>query len=260
VNCVAVHRDKTSPYTSPAADLSIPTDFQRNSYVGTALSHRFRQPPPRISVSNRAPALLLESATWLEGRPWGCVGCFDLVRQFAEQAPIVDASLLREEFALFPHLPEGSAVGLWCLPDCKPEDARVVVPGSEGQYQIIAPSLAGLLAKIALQRFEEEDEWSDFTPHEDSDDLTEELGDRLREQLATDDLERIAEMPTELPDFGLWLAMTFNLSGDGRILPSFDYDARPMIGEVPADVVHARADLARAPRPARWGPGWLGEP
>jgi hypothetical protein len=298
-------------------------------------------------LRTEAPALLFEFAKWLEGRPWGCVGCFDLVGQFAEQAPIVDASLLREEFALFLHLPEGSAVGLWCLPDCKPEAAPVVVLGSEGQHQIIAPSLAGLLAKIVLQRFEEEDEWTDFTLHEDSDDLTEELGDWLCERVGTDDLERIAEMPDGLPDFaarmdrwcrdredywathpivselsrhltahrpagesawarthfevaivgaqyqvralrrgrqpideataiepllrrlrddmcrekpdlGLWFSMTFNLSGDGRILPSFDYETRPMIGEVAADITQARADLARAPRPSRRVPGWLG--
>lgn len=298
-------------------------------------------------LRTEAPALLIAFATWLDGRPWGSVGCFDLVGQFSEQAPIVDASLLREKFALFMHLPEGSAVGLWCLPDCKPEAAPVVVLGSEGQHQIIAPSLAGLLAKIVLQQFEEEGEWTDFTPHEDSDDLTDELGEWLCEQLGTDDLERLAEMPENFPDFaarmakwcrdreeywakhpimselsrqltahrpagesswarthfevaivgthyqvrvlrrgrqpideaaaiepllrrlrddmcgenpelGLWFSMTFNLSGDGRILPSFDYETRPVIGDAPADLAQAKADLAQAPRPARWVPGWLG--
>jgi hypothetical protein len=59
------------------------------------------------------------------------------------------------------------------------------------------------------------------------------------------------------PELGLWLSMTFTLSADGNILPCFDYETRPTFAEVPADVAQARADLARAPRPARWTPAWL---
>jgi hypothetical protein len=156
-------------------------------------------------LHTEAPALLLDFARWLEGRPWGTVGCFDLVGKFAEQAPIVDGSPLRNDFALFCHLPEGSAVGMWCRQDCPIEAAPIVVLGSEGQHQIIAPSLAGLLAKIALQRFEEEGEWTDFTPHEDSDDATDELAEWLCERLGVDELDEIAEMPDEMPDFAGWL-------------------------------------------------------
>jgi hypothetical protein len=151
------------------------------------------------------PHLLLDFAAWLDGRLWGSIGCFDLVGQFSEQAPIVDGSLLRNDLALFLHLPDGSAVGSWCLPAIGPEDAPIVVLGSEGQREILASSLAGLLAKIALQRFEEEGEWSDFTPHEDSEDATGELADWLRERFGSEDLERIAELPTGLPDFAGWL-------------------------------------------------------
>jgi hypothetical protein len=59
------------------------------------------------------------------------------------------------------------------------------------------------------------------------------------------------------PGIGLWHAMTFVLTTDDRILPNFDYEARPMFGDTPADPAQARADLARAPRPARWTPPWL---
>jgi len=300
-------------------------------------------------LHTEAPALLLDFARWLEGRPWGTVGCFDLVGQFAEEAPIVDGSPLRNRFALFFHLPEGSAVGAWCQPERPIEAEPIIVLGSEGQHQIIAPSLAGLLAKIALQRFEEEGEWTDFTPHEDSDDATDELADWLCERLDVEGLEDIAEMPDELPDFaawlgtwcrdredfweahpimrelaqqltahqpagkhswdrtsfevaivgrqfqvrvlrrgrqpideaaaiepilrrlrddmwqakpdlGLWHSMRFKLYADGRILPSFDYENRPTFDDVPADFAEARADLARAPRPARWTPPWLVSP
>jgi hypothetical protein len=40
-------------------------------------------------------------------------------------------------------------------------------------------------------------------------------------------------------------------------MPRFDYDTRPMIGDLPADLAEARADLRQAPRPARWVPDWL---
>jgi len=42
--------------------------------------------------------------------------------------------------------------------------------------------------------------------------------------------------------------MSFVMSADGRILPSFDYETRPMIGDAPADLTEARADLRRAPQ------------
>jgi len=54
--------------------------------------------------------------------------------------------------------------------------------------------------------------------------------------------------------------MSFALHADGRIFPRFDYEARPVIAEQPADLIEARADLGRAPRPARWVPTWLAVP
>jgi hypothetical protein len=51
--------------------------------------------PPGIEPS----PLLLDFAAWLEGRPWGSVGCFDLVGSVAEAAPIVDGGPLRDNFA-----------------------------------------------------------------------------------------------------------------------------------------------------------------
>ena len=293
-----------------------------------------------------APPLLLDFAAWLDRRPWGSVGCFDLIGQFSEQAPIVDGSPLRNDFALFLRLPEGSAVGSWCRPGIAAEDAPIVVLGSEGQHEILASSLRGLLAKIALQRFEEDGEWTDFTPHQDSDDATAELAAWLVKRAGLKDLERTADVRPGLPgfarwlgkwcgdredywaahpvmaelarhlrahgpagknpwdstrfevaivgsqyqvrvlrrgrqpieeataiepllrglrdemwrtqpDLGLWHSMRFTLTADGRILPNFDYEARPLFGDAPADLAQARADLARAPRPARWTPPWL---
>src|SRR5262245_38530761 len=96
------------------------------------------------------PPLLIDFATWLDGRPWGSVGCFEIVGQFSDEAPIVDGGPLRESFALFGWLPEGSSFGAWLGAGDDVTSAPIVVLGSEGQHEILATSLEGLLAKIAL--------------------------------------------------------------------------------------------------------------
>src|SRR5258708_38924750 len=156
--------------------------------------------PPGIE----APPLLLDFAAWLQGRAWGSVGCFSLVGDFTDSAPIVDGSPLRDQFALFARLPEGSVVGCWYGIGGRAANAPIVVLGSEGQHEIIATSLEGLLAKIALQRFEADEEWTDFTPHEDVDDLTDELADWLAERLAAKSLGKLGEPPVGAAGFGGW--------------------------------------------------------
>ena len=268
--------------------------------------------------------------------------------EISDSAPIVDGSPLRDQFALFARLPEGSVVGAWYGIGGRAANAPIVVLGSEGQHEIIAASLEGLLAKIAMQQFERDEEWTDFTPHEDSEDATDELADWLIERLGGKELEFLAGPPTGLPDFGRWMAkwcsdreefwaahpamvelahhlaahrpagkkpwdtthfevamagsqyqvrvlrrgwqpveeaaaiepllrglrderwraqnnlglwysMSFVMSANGRILPSFDYETRPKIGDAPAEVAEAKADLRRAPRPQRWVPAWLAD-
>jgi hypothetical protein len=152
-----------------------------------------------------APSLLLDFAAWLKGRPWGSAGCYQLVGQFSDDAPIVDGSPLRERIALFMRLPEGSVVGFWLGADRNLARAPIVVLGSERQYEIIAASLEGLLAKIALQRFEEEGAWTDFTPHEDADDATNELAEWLRKRLGIRNLYALTKMSSGLPDFTQWM-------------------------------------------------------
>src|SRR5258708_26649067 len=157
--------------------------------------------PPGIE----APPLLLDFAAWLQGRAWGSVGCFSLVGDFTDSAPIVDGSPLRDQFALFARLPEGSVVGCWYGAGGRASKAPIVLLGSEGQHEIIATSLEGLLAKIAFQRFEQDEEWTDFTPHEDADDATDELAEWLVNRLDGKDLEGLAARPAGLPDFGRWM-------------------------------------------------------
>lgn len=68
------------------------------------------------------------------------------------------------------------------------------------------------------------------------------------------------EMWQAQPALGLWYSMVFGLYADGRIMPRFDYETRPMISDLPADLSEAGADLVRAPRPERWVPDWLVAP
>ncbi|MBR1149379.1 hypothetical protein [Bradyrhizobium sp. JYMT SZCCT0428] len=152
-----------------------------------------------------APPLLIDFAGWLKGRDWGNAGCYELVGDFSDNAPIVDGSPLRDQFALFARLPEGSVVGAWYGAGTSVANAPIVVLGSEGQYEIIAASLEGLLAKIAIQRFEEDVVWTDFTPHEDAEDETHELADWLAKRFRVRDLRSLTEPPTGLPDFGRWM-------------------------------------------------------
>ena len=296
--------------------------------------------PPDIE----APALLLDFAGWLQGRPWGSVGCFDLCGQFADTAPVFDSSPLRDKFGLFMRLPDGSAVGAWYGAGLSRSDPPIVGLGSEGEYDILAPSLEWLIARLAAQEFESA--WHDLAPHEDVECETVDLARWLATRLAGAGLTPLEQASSGLPDFrgfvdkwsreredywanhpmmaelgwrlaahlpkgrnpwdktcfeiaivgsqyqarvlrrgpqpfeeaaaiqpllrelrqdmrreqpelGLWYAMTFGLHADGRVMPRFDYDARPTIDDAPAELSEARADLARAPRPERWVPGWL---
>jgi len=144
-----------------------------------------------------APPLLVDFAAWLEGRAWGGLGCFDLVGQFSDNAPLFDSSLLRNEFALFMRLPDGSAVGTWYPDIGNAELAPVVLIDSEGQNKILAPSLEAFLAKLASLQFED----SDLYPHEDSDDQTDELAAWLRKRLGVKDLGLILRAAEPVPDF-----------------------------------------------------------
>jgi len=146
------------------------------------------------------PALLVDFASWLTGRPRGSVGCFDLVGHFADDAPIFDGSLLRNDFALFLRLPEGAVVGTWYGAGSDAANAPVVVLGPEGRNEILAASLEGLLAKIALRHFEE----GDLVPREDAEDATDALADWLVKRLGAERLEKLTDAPEGSADFGRW--------------------------------------------------------
>ena len=289
-----------------------------------------------------APPSLIDFAHWLDGRPWGSVGCFDLVGNFSDHA-FWDGSSVRNNFALFMRLPTGSLAGAWYPSGHKLVDAPIVLLDSEGQWKILGPSFEAFLARLSLRDIVEE---SDLAPCDDEQDATGELAVWLRKRLGGTELAALTKMPAGLPDFrgfmekwyrdrenywanhptmkalaellvahcpkgenpwertlfdaaivgrqyelrffgrdcqpireaaavepvlrglrddmwrahpllGLWYAMSFGMSADGQINPNFDYEARPTIDNKPADLSEAKADLLRAPRPARWVPSWL---
>src|SRR5215471_4547039 len=117
-----------------------------------------------------APPLLIDFANWLDGRPWGSVGCFDLVGNFSDHA-FWDGNSVRNNFALFMRLPTGSLAGAWYPSDHELADAPIVLLDSEGQWKILSPSLEGFLARLALRDFADE---SDLASDDDEQDATDE--------------------------------------------------------------------------------------
>jgi hypothetical protein len=145
-----------------------------------------------------APSLLIDFAHWLDGRPWGSVGCFDLVGNFSDHA-FWDGSSVRNNFALFMRLPTGSLAGAWYPSGHKPADAPIVLLDSEGQWKILGASLEAFLARLALREIAEE---SDLAPDDDDEqDATDELAAWLRKRLGAAELEKLTRIPDGLPDF-----------------------------------------------------------
>lgn len=311
--------------------------------------------PLAFPPGHEPPALLLAFADWLDGRPWGSLGCYRVLGTLSDEAPIVDGSALRREFSLFLYLPDGSLVGLWHPGGVPSPESPVVGLGSEGDAAVLANSLDGFLVKLSRNAFADT-AWSDLAPSDEEDEagiaegcalddlaawLSRRIGRERLTALADDEPdqsvfparmetwmhEREAHWAThpllreigqalsahcprgtnpwdqtrfraaivgtlfeaqvfragrqplpesfalepllrdlreaqraEDPDLGLWFEVELALDGEDRILPHFDYQGRLVIGGVPAPVEEARADLRRAPRPARWLPDWLVDP
>jgi len=142
--------------------------------------------PAAFAPGHEPPPLLLDFADWLDGRPWGSLGCFRLQGTLSDEAPIVDGSALRREFSLFLYLPDGSLVGFW-HPEGAPTAASPIVGlGSEGDAAVLAGSLEGFLAKLARDAFSGT-AWSDLAADEDEEEDEDEAGAALedgREALA----------------------------------------------------------------------------
>jgi hypothetical protein len=184
------------------------------------------------------PPLLLDFAAWLTGRPWGSVGRFELVGQFSDAAPILDGSLLRNHFALFMRLPEGSVIGAWYGAGLDAANAPIVMLGSEGQNDILAASLEGLLARIARRHFE----GRDFAPREDA---TDEMADWLAKRLGTRHLETLTAAPADLVDFAGWAERW------SRDREAF-WSTHPMMAEIAGHLIAHRPEGKNPPDRTRF--------
>ncbi|MFD1731313.1 hypothetical protein ACFSC4_09940 [Deinococcus malanensis] len=80
--------------------------------------------------------------------------------------------------------------------------------GSEGQTEVLADDLEGLLARIALGTFEDDGPLSSFLPFDDDGEEAQDLVDLaswLREQLGREDLEALVGVRGSYPDLQGWL-------------------------------------------------------
>lgn len=153
--------------------------------------HRSFAPP------HAPPALLLRWAGWLASdAAWG-LPLRDFVGGDDGQWPsrlndhwIAEGSDLADRFAIFMSMTEGSSVALWNAGGA-PEGWPVVLIGSEGAAVVLADSLAGFLATIAVGRFEpvgdagatDRFDWQDFRTEAEvapEDDWSEEELDEAR--------------------------------------------------------------------------------
>lgn len=145
--------------------------------------------PERISTP---PALLLAFADWLAARPWGSVGAFDLSPGWADHM-IFGGERFFREFALIVRLPDGSRAGYW-LGDGRPlEQAPIVLLGSEGEAETLAPDLPSFLVRLATADFGDSGAASDLLPSPDD------TAPNLRGELAA------------------WLGARLGASGAGRL-------------------------------------------
>ncbi len=138
--------------------------------------------------TQKPPNLLKDFSQWAQTKTWGSVGCFELGGCWVDKVPLAyDSYLLRNEFAFFMHLPEGSSIGFWIVENSKirvenRQALPIVLIGSEGELEVLAESLESFLAQLAIGFFETSD--SDLMVHEDSVSILDELEKWLQKKLS----------------------------------------------------------------------------
>lgn len=130
------------------------------------------------------PQMLFDFASWLRGKPWGAVGCFDLTA--AEQ---IDKLLPLEaqenhNFAMCIWLPDGGLAGFWFKDTRDITQAPFIHLDSEGQFSVLAPNFALFLLRLSQARFDGYKASSDFLPRaleadEDDEDMPPDLTGNL---------------------------------------------------------------------------------
>jgi hypothetical protein len=114
----------------------------------TKFSFDVAQVTRAFSPSIGIPKLLARFGQWLDGKPWGSVGCFEFGTNWADRY-FRGAELHYDKFAMFLELPEYSSVGLW-LGDEGACQTPVILLEPHDEHVVVAPSLESFLARIAL--------------------------------------------------------------------------------------------------------------
>ena len=110
------------------------------------------------------PPFLSRFIDWLTGKPSGAVGTFEVYSSdIADLLP--DGQELKNDFAPFLSMPDGSLVALWLRTDRNGETAPVVYLDSEGQGLTLAQNLEVFVGRIATGAFNDDDHEEDFLPY-----------------------------------------------------------------------------------------------
>ncbi|MGY2896491.1 hypothetical protein [Deinococcus sp. UYEF24] len=124
---------------------------------------------------------------------------------------IEDGTDLADHFALFLRLDDGSMVGYWYPTGVISQAAPIVLLGSEGQTEVLADDLEGLLARIALGAFGNEGPLSSFLVYDDDEDEERQdlnlndLTDWLRGRLGHEELDGLIGIRGSYPELRRWL-------------------------------------------------------
>ncbi|WP_052351985.1 hypothetical protein [Deinococcus pimensis] len=161
-------------------------------------------PPPA-----RPSPLLLDFATWHATSYADRYTTYELVPSRLDDFWIEDGSDLAGHFAPFMQLGDGSMVGHWYPHGPASVVAPIVLLGSEGQTEILADDLEGLLARIALGAFEDDGPLGSFLPFEDDEDEDEgdapDLAAWLRARLGREDLNALVPVRGAYSDLQGWM-------------------------------------------------------
>ena len=101
------------------------------------------------------PQLILDVATYLKDKPWRSLGTTRVVGDRMDDFWIENGADLWRDFGCFMRLPDGSRVAQW-FRDGERGEPPVVLIGSEGEQQILAPDLAAFLASWALAGYDDQ--------------------------------------------------------------------------------------------------------
>lgn len=155
-------------------------------------------------VPTRPPQLLLDFLAWHASTDSALLGNFELLPSRLDDFWIEQGSDLAANFTLFVRLRDGSMVGFWYPDGPASPTAPLVLLGSEGQTEILADNLEGLLARIALGAFNSEGPLGSFLPV-DSPATASGLTDWLRTRLWREDLAALTPIRGTYPDLQGWL-------------------------------------------------------